>query len=112
MFERYSQPVISTRAFMRRVIRHGGLVAAFFVFSLGIGVVGYRALAHLSWIDSFLNASMILTGMGPVNPMPSTAAKVFAGLYALYSGVGFLTAMGFLFAPILHRYLHKFHLGR
>jgi hypothetical protein len=94
------------------VARHGGLVAVFLIFSLAIGMIGYHLIAHLSWIDSFVNASMILTGMGPVNPMPSRAAKLFSGLYAIYSGVGFLTAMGLLFAPVLHRFLHKVHMSR
>ncbi len=112
MFEHFSQPVISSEAFLGRMMRHGGWVVGFFIFSLGLGMAGYRVLGGLSWVDAFLNASMILTGMGPVHAMTSTAAKIFAGLYAIYSGVGFLTSMGLLFAPILHRFLHNFHLHR
>ncbi len=79
-------------------------------FSLGIGTVGYHIYARLPWIDSLLNASMILTGMGPVDHLDSDSAKLFAAFYALFSGVAFLTFVGVLFAPIYHRFLHKFHL--
>ncbi len=108
-FEHFSEPVISQADYIRRMVRHGGMVIAFLAFSLGLGMTGYRCFGHLSWVDSFLNASMILTGMGPVDPMPSESAKIFSGIYAIYSGVGFLTAIGLFFAPILHRFLHKFH---
>ncbi len=73
-------------------------------------MLGYRSFANLSWVDSFLNASMILTGMGPVNHLDTNVAKLFAGFYALYSGIAFLTVAGILFAPILHRIIHKFHM--
>lgn len=79
--------------------------------ALGIGVVGYHFIAGLPWIDALLNASMILTGMGPVNVLPSNAAKVFASLYALFSGVVFISLMGLLLSPIAHRVLHKFHVS-
>ncbi len=79
-------------------------------FTLVIGVIGYHQFAGLSWIDSILNASMILTGMGPVDPMPTTAAKLFASGYALFSGVVFLSAVGLVLSPIFHRILHKFRL--
>lgn len=78
--------------------------------SLALGTSGYHALARLPWIDAFLNASMILTGMGPVSPLPNDAAKVFASLYALFSGVVFLVACGLLISPLVHRFLHRFHL--
>jgi hypothetical protein len=77
-----------------------------------IGMGGYRATAGLSWLDSFLNASMILTGMGPVSPMTNPGAKVFAGCYALFSGLAFLSSAGILFAPIVHRAIHRFHIGQ
>jgi len=77
--------------------------------ALGIGVVGYHWLAELPWIDSLLNASMILGGMGPVDPLHSTAAKVFASVYALFSGLAFIGIAGFILAPFVHRLLHKFH---
>jgi hypothetical protein len=78
--------------------------------ALSIGVVGYHAVAKLPWIDALLNASMILTGMGPVAPMTTTGSKVFASAYALFSGVVFLSSIGLVLAPLFHRILHKFHL--
>jgi hypothetical protein len=104
------RPLLSRAAFFRRLSRNAlvglGLIAA----SLGVGCVGYRVVAGLSWIDSLLNASMILTGMGPVDPMASTGAKLFASFYAIFSGVAFLTIMGVVLAPVAQRFLHRFHL--
>jgi hypothetical protein len=77
--------------------------------ALGIGVVGYHWLGELPWIDSLLNASMILGGMGPVDPLHSTAAKVFASVYALFSGLAFIGIAGLMLAPFVHRLIHKFH---
>lgn len=82
----------------------------FLVFSLGIGMLGYHYFMHLNWVDSLLNASMILTGMGPVDRAETNGAKIFASFYAIYSGVAFLTAVAVLFSPIYSRFLHKFHL--
>jgi hypothetical protein len=78
--------------------------------ALSMGIAGYHWLAGLTWIDSLLNASMILGGMGPVNPLTSTGAKVFASAYALFSGLVFIAVMGVVFSPLLHRMLHKFHM--
>ena len=78
--------------------------------SLTIGVVGYHVTAGLSWVDSLLNASMILTGMGPVDPLPTATAKLFASAYAIFSGVAFLTIVAVMLAPLVHRFLHRFHL--
>lgn len=78
--------------------------------SLGIGIVGYHYFAQLSWIDSLLNASMILTGMGPVDPMHSDAGKLFASFYSLFSGIAFLTTIAVFLSPILHRFMAKLHL--
>ena len=111
-FESSSHALLPWRLFLFRVARHGGIALAFILVSMMAGMAGYHAFAGLSWMDSFLNASMILTGMGPVNPMQSNTAKIFSGIYALYSGIAFLTAVAFLFAPILHRMFHKFHLDR
>jgi hypothetical protein len=80
--------------------------------SLGIGVVGYHGVGHLSWIDALLNASMILGGMGPVDPIHTTGGKLFASFYALYSGLVLIAATGILLAPFLHRLVHKFHLEK
>jgi hypothetical protein len=94
------------RHLARNAARAGGLIAA----CLALGVAGYHYIAHLRWIDALLNASMILSAMGPVDPLCTTAAKLFAAAYALFSGVAFITIVGVLFAPVVHRFLHKFHL--
>jgi len=78
--------------------------------ALGIGVVGYHYIADLSWLDSLLNASMILTGMGPVDRMETCGAKLFASVYALFSGIVFLSASGIILAPVFHRIMHIIHL--
>jgi hypothetical protein len=83
-----------------------GIVAV----ALLAGILGYHSIASLGWIDALLNASMILTGMGPVDPMKTDSAKIFASAYALFSGVVFLSAVGVVVAPIFHRILHKFHM--
>jgi hypothetical protein len=75
-----------------------------------MGIIGYKYLFGLTWVDSLLNASMILTGMGPIDAAPTDGAKIFASIYAIYSGVAFLTIVAVVFAPVLHRFLHKFHL--
>ena len=102
--------IIPIRVFLPKLFRHGRLAVAIVIFSLGSGMLGYHLVAHLAWMDAFLNASMILTGMGPVTPMTTDAGKLFAGIYALYSGVAFLTSVGIIAAPLLHRGLHRFHL--
>jgi hypothetical protein len=79
-------------------------------FGLGIGIVGYHFLGELNWLDSFLNASMILGGMGPVDPLHSAAAKVFAACYALFSGLAFISVASLIIAPFAHRILHRVHL--
>ena len=83
---------------------------AIVAFALLIGILGYHLIAGLSWIDSLLNASMILTGMGPVDPMKDTASKLFASAYALFSGVVFLSAVGIVLSPVFHRIIHAFHM--
>jgi hypothetical protein len=96
--------------FARRVATYFSITALIVAVALLVGVLGYHSIAHLSWIDSFLNASMILTGMGPVDPMKDDAAKLFASGYALFSGVVFLSAVGVVMSPIIHRILHAFHI--
>jgi hypothetical protein len=110
MYEHHKQPLASRRVFARRLLWNGFIGALLLGFSLGIGMIGYHFLEGLSWIDSLLNASMILGGMGPVNPLQTTAGKIFASFYALYSGVVLLASVGVLAAPIFHRFLHRFHL--
>jgi hypothetical protein len=108
-FENISQPPIPIRAFYFRLLRHGGYVTGLIAISAFAGTIGYHMLAHFSWIDSFLNACMLLGGMGPVGDLPNNASKLFAALFALYSGLVFLVAAGLLLAPVFHRVLHRFH---
>ena len=110
MFEKKSEPLLSRAAFLGRLGRSFGVTLLIVAASLLIGSVGYHCFATLSWIDALLNAAMILTGMGPVDPMRTTGGKLFATFYALYSGVAFLTMMAVLLAPLIHRMLHSFHL--
>jgi hypothetical protein len=110
MFEQKKSPLISRQAFRKRMIVFFLLSMALLVFSLALGCFGYHSIAGLSWIDSLLNASMILAGMGPVNELRSESAKLFASFYSLFSGIAFLSMAAVLFAPILHRFLHKLHL--
>jgi hypothetical protein len=110
VYEHVSEPILPRRLFVLRFARHAAAATLLLVGSLAVGAVGYAVLDGLSWVDAFLNASMILGGMGPVDPLRNDVAKVFAGLYALYSGVIFLVAVGIVFAPLLHRILHRLHL--
>ena len=110
MYERRGQPLLDRRSFFRRLTRHMFLAAGVLLVAWGIGILGYRLIAGLSWVDAVLNAAMILGGMGPVNPTPSTGGKLFAAAYALFSGIVFLVAAGVFVAPLLHRVLHHFHL--
>ncbi len=112
MYERRTQPLLRAAAFRKRVARH--FVLALFVVGggLGIGVLGYRFIANLNWVDSFLNASMILGGMGPVDTLQSSAAKIFAGCYALFSGLAFISIAALIVAPFAHRLLHRFHIDK
>jgi hypothetical protein len=104
------RPLAPRRAFLRRIGRGFVLSLGVIGLSLGIGVAGYHLVAGLGWIDSILNASMILAGMGPVDAMRTPGTKLFASGYALFSGVAFLTSVGVMFAPLAHRFLHRFHL--
>jgi hypothetical protein len=111
MYEHHKQPLAKRSVFAKRLALNGVIGLLLLIFSLGIGMIGYHILEGLSWIDSLLNASMILGGMGPVNPLQTTAGKIFASFYALYSGVVLLASVGILAAPIFHRFLHHFHLA-
>jgi hypothetical protein len=109
-FEHKNEKLISRREFGNRLLKYGLGAFILLVLSLLVGTVGYKYLAGLGWVDAFLNASMILTGMGPTSQLPNDASKIFASLYAIYSGVIFLSVMAIFFTPIAHRFLHKFHL--
>jgi hypothetical protein len=108
--EHRRQPLAPRKVYLRRLARYMALSVAIIVFSLGIGVLGYHLTEGLPWLDSLLNASMILGGMGPVNPVQTVAGKWFASMYALYSGMVLLVAVGVIIAPVFHRFLHRFHL--
>ena len=109
-FEHHRAPLLPREAFARRVLGFAAFAAALVAGSLEIGTLGYHGFAGLGWVDSLLNAAMILTGMGPVNEMTTTAGKLFAAAYALFSGVAFLSIVAILLAPIIHRFLHRMHL--
>jgi hypothetical protein len=110
MYERQDHPLLSRARFLRRVGRNFLVVVLFVAVALGIGVLGYHCIAHLRWVDALLNASMILGGMGPVDPLQSSAAKIFASCYALFSGLAFIGVAGVMLAPFAHRLLHRFHI--
>ena len=109
MYEHRTHRLLKWPEFLRRAARHFLWALVIILASVGIGTVGYRTAGQLNWIDAFLNASMILGGMGPVDRMETTPAKMFAALYALFSGLVFITVMGVILAPVVHRILHKFH---
>jgi hypothetical protein len=110
MYERRGQPLVSRRVFAGRIAHSLGLGCAIIAVSLAAGMLGYRWFEALSWIDAFANAAMILSGMGPLQPLKTDAGKLFAGLYAIYSGLAVLLVAGVVFAPLVHRFLHRFHL--
>ena len=112
MYEHRKQPLLSAARFRKRVIRHFILALLVLAAGLGIGVLGYHSQGELNWIDSLLNASMILGGMGPVDPLHSSAAKIFASCYALFSGLAFIGIASLIIAPFVHRILHRFNLDK
>ncbi|MGB5106469.1 MAG: hypothetical protein WBP29_07640 [Candidatus Zixiibacteriota bacterium] len=109
-FEHHRQPLLPLDAFLRRQIVAAAISLSVLIVWIVLGILGYHFVAHLPWVDSFLNTAMIVGGMGPVDVLNSTSAKVFAGFYAICSGVILLTLFGVLAAPLFHRFLHKFHL--
>ena len=110
-YERKHEPLLSWRVFLfRRVARTLALGLCVIFGSLLLGMLGYRLTEGMRWLDAFLNAAMILGGMGPVDPLHTSAGKLFAGCYALYSGLVVILVAGLLLAPFAHRLLHRFHL--
>lgn len=109
LYEHKNEPLLPRRLFIKRVVRHLGIGFAIIFVSLMIGVCGYHFIENISWIDSLLNASMILGGMGPVNELHTDGGKIFASLYALFSGIVFLVTVGIILAPAVHRLLHSLH---
>jgi hypothetical protein len=110
MFEHRTSPLLPRKVFYRRMARSFVLGCGLLAGTLGIGMLGYHFLEHLEWLDAFVSAAMILSGMGPVTPLETPAGKFFAGCYALFSGLLFITVAGIILAPVGHRLLHKFHL--
>ncbi len=110
MFEHHTQALLPRPVYIRRLAYHFRLGLLVIFCSLLLGVLGYHFVGGFPWLDALLNASMILSGMGPVNELKTAAGKLFASFYALFSGVAFITTIGIMFAPVVHRFLHKFHL--
>ena len=108
--EHHKKPLLPRQEFIRRQVRYAEFALLILLFSVGIGTGGYHFFGKLPWIDAFLNACMILAGMGPVDHLETKAGKLFAAFYALFSGISFITFVGVLFAPVYHRFLHKLHL--
>ena len=110
MYEHHTKPLLPRKVYYQRLAHHAAMGVGVIAVSLGIGMAGYHWLEQLPWIDAFVNAAMILSGMGPVATLQTSAGKLFAGCYALYSGIALITVLGIIFAPVIHRFLHKFHL--
>jgi hypothetical protein len=109
-YEKLKEGLLPRSSFYARVFGSFGTTLIIVSFSLAIGSGGYAYFGGLDWVDALLNAAMILTGMGPVDRMVTTSGKLFATFYALYSGIAFLSMIAIIIAPILHRFLHRFHL--
>jgi len=110
MYEHRKEPLVSNYEFYLRLFKHLCFAVFLIALSLLIGMCGYHYLGKLSWIDAFVDASMILSGMGPVSPLINNAVKLFAGFYAIYSGLLFISLIALILIPIVHRILHKFHI--
>jgi hypothetical protein len=108
--ERRHDPLLPRKDFLTRELRYTGGALLIVTFSLSIGILGYHQFGHLGWVDSLLNASFILTGMGPVDQLHTVAGKLFASAYAIFSGIAFLSTIGIMMTPLAHRFLHRFHL--
>ncbi len=104
------KPLLPTQIFFRRLLASIAVGLGLIIVSLAVGMAGYHGYEGLSWLDAFVNASMILSGMGPLLSPVTTGGKLFAGFYALYSGLAVLVIAGVIFAPVVHRFLHRFHL--
>lgn len=109
-FEQNGEKLLPTRAFFFRLVKFALLSLALILFSLGIGILGYMKLEGMGLVDSFLNAAMLMGGMGPVNILATDEGKIFAGLYAMYCGFVLLVSVAIFVTPIFHRVLHHFHL--
>jgi hypothetical protein len=112
MFENKHQPLASRKVFMNRLLKMACFAFLATLVCLLIGIFGYHYVAHLAWIDAIHNASMILSGMGPVATVENVSGKLFSSAYALFSGVAFITNISIFLAPVVHRFLHKIHLEK
>jgi len=112
MFERRTEPLLSRPRFVRRMAASAAVGLGLVFVSLAIGTIGYRLLESLPWLDAFLNAAMLLSGEGPLAPLKTSAGKLFAGCYAIYCGIALISATAMIFAPLVHRSLHRFHLAQ
>lgn len=110
MFEHHKDRLLPLSLFFTRIIRHILLGIMLISLALVIGMMGYHYFEQMSWVDAFVNASMILSGMGPLGSLSTNGGKIFAGCYALFSGLIFILVLGIIYAPIIHRFLHKFHM--
>ena len=108
-YEHKSQPIASRKIFIKRVYKNTLLASGILSFCLLIGIFGYKYLGPMSWIDALHNASMILSGMGPVAEIKTISGKLFSSFYAIFSGVAFITNFGVLIAPLVHRFFHLLH---
>ena len=109
-FEKRHEPLLSRLAFAKRVVASCAAAVLLIAVSLYGGMYGYRYFEGMSWVDAFVNAAMILSGMGPVSVLETSGGKIFAGCYALYSGLAVIVATGLILAPVVHRLMHRFHL--
>lgn len=110
MSEKQMQPLLPKHVFLQMLLR-SILIGLFFIAAaLLMGMYGYHHYEKMTWVDAFVNAAMILSGMGPVNTLVTDGGKIFAGMYALFSGLSFIVIMGVIYAPVIRRFLHKFHL--
>lgn len=110
MTSAYATALMPRKKFLSRVRLHSAVAGVALLINLGVGMLGYHVLENLGWVDAFANAAMILSGMGPLAPIHSQGGKIFIGVYAIFSGVVFLTTVGFFLTPIVHRLLHRLHL--
>ena len=111
-FEHHSQPLLHMQGFLVRVLTFIGYALLIIIAALAVGILGYHFFVGLAWLDAFLNAAMILSGMGPVDPINADSGKWFASLYALLSGLVFAITTGIIISPIIHRVMHRLHLER
>ena len=110
-FEHRTKPLLPPKKYYKRILRYASFSILLIAGSLGIGILGYHYFNKLSWIDALVNASLILTGMGPVDPLINDGAKYFASIYSIFSGVVFLSIVAVFLSPIVHRFLHKMHIS-